>query len=129
MFTEQDLVSVYTRAQAIEDGVLIDVTKNFPNEIRDCGIKFHVAMTQAAFAEAVEMTEKAEQCGCSLNARMYDVLYIYMLKARRTVIDTMFFDLRVVKNRAKPSRVFLKAMCHPGDEGEPVITISLPDED
>lgn len=129
MFQESDLISIYTRAQAIEDGVLVDVTKNFPKEIRDCGFKFHIAMTQAAFAEAVEITPKAEKCGCDLSGRMYDVLYMLKLAARRNDDSVIFFELRVIKNSIRPSRMTLKAMCHPGDEGEPVITISLPNED
>ena len=32
-------------------------------------------------------------------------------------------------NRTKRETVILKAVCGPGDSGEPVITILLPDED
>jgi len=32
-------------------------------------------------------------------------------------------------NRTKRETVVLKALCGPGDNGEPVITILLPDED
>jgi hypothetical protein len=129
MFTEQDIISIYTRQQAIEDGVLIDITAGFPNEIRDCGFKFHIAMTQAAFAEAVELTPKAEACGCDLYGRMFDVLNMLRVYARRNSESCILFEGRVVQNSRRPSIVWLKAMCHPGDNGEPVITISLPHED
>jgi hypothetical protein len=32
-------------------------------------------------------------------------------------------------NRTKRETVILKALCGPGDNGDPVITIMLPDED
>lgn len=41
----------------------------------------------------------------------------------------VLFEFYCVVNRVKPSRVRLKAVCGPGDDGEPVLTIMLPDED
>jgi hypothetical protein len=43
--------------------------------------------------------------------------------------DTLSFQLLVVTRTNRPSLVTLKATCSPGDNGEPVITILLPEED
>jgi hypothetical protein len=45
----------YTRAQAIEDGVLIDVSE----KAREAGIIFPTAVTAAAWAECVAVPETA----------------------------------------------------------------------
>jgi hypothetical protein len=48
---------------------------------------------------------------------------------RRPDPTTVIFELRCVIDRKGPSRVQLKAVCGPGDDGEPVITIMTPEED
>jgi hypothetical protein len=45
MFEEGDLVHRYTRADALRDGVLIDVTET----AREAGIRWPVALTCAAW--------------------------------------------------------------------------------
>ncbi|MGD0265628.1 MAG: DUF6573 family protein [Candidatus Methylomirabilota bacterium] len=54
---EFEVLSVYTRAQAIEDGVLIDVTNLAPDLVQNAGIKLHVAMTSEVWDEYVEVPE------------------------------------------------------------------------
>ena len=41
----------------------------------------------------------------------------------------LLFKLYVADKPGFPELVTLKAICGPGDRGEPVITIMLPDED
>ena len=49
MFEEADLIHRYTRAQAIEDGVLIDVSA----VAREAGIRYPVALTRAVWQRCV----------------------------------------------------------------------------
>ncbi len=49
MFDNEGLVHRYTRADAIRDGVLIDVTAT----AREAGFKFPVALTAAVWAKCV----------------------------------------------------------------------------
>src|SRR5215207_3343934 len=54
MFEDADLISSYTRAQAIADGTLIDLTDATDRDGRKLSpFKWPVAMTAAAFGEAV----------------------------------------------------------------------------
>lgn len=46
MFEESDLIHRYTRAEALRDGVLIDVSQT----ARDAGFRYPVALTAAAWA-------------------------------------------------------------------------------
>jgi len=121
----------YTRRQAIEDGVLVDVDANFGTMRREAGLVFPVAMTATAFAEYVNLTPAAERAGNDINGRMWDVLNMLAFAIRRSVSggSEIAFQLRVVTDRVRPSLVTLKAVVGPGDAGEPVITIMRPDED
>ena len=64
-----EIIYVYTRAQALEDGVLIDVS----DTAREAGFKCPVALTSAAYADCVEWTEvnpplitKTRKAGCGM---------------------------------------------------------------
>jgi hypothetical protein len=49
MFEEADLIHSYTRADALRDGVLIDVSPT----AREAGIRYPVALTRAAWGRCV----------------------------------------------------------------------------
>jgi hypothetical protein len=51
MFENSDLIHSYSRAQAIEDGVLIDVSAT----AREAGIRWPVALTRAAWERCVSV--------------------------------------------------------------------------
>lgn len=136
-------ISVYTRKQAIADGVLVDLcAPQFtfrPNLqiVAEAGIGMPVAMTAAAFAKAVTQEGVALPPAQDLSGRLWDVLYMY--KFRRVCgKETFLFKLHVWNwcerngkriEKAKHELVTLKAMHGFGDAGEPVVTILLPDED
>ena len=48
---DAEIIYAYTRAQAIEDGELVDVSET----ARESGIKFPVAVTRAVWAKYVEI--------------------------------------------------------------------------
>jgi hypothetical protein len=125
MFENADLIHRYTRADAIRDGVLIDVSAT----AREAGVRFPVALTAAAWARCVAVPPGVE---CQDEAgRLWDVLTMFRLAARRTDGDTLFFGVHVRNdNRDRtPPLVRFKAICGPGDHGEPVVTVMMPDED
>ena len=70
---EQDfeLISVYTRADALAEGNLIDVTET----AREAGIKIPVALTRAVWDRYVALTPAAEQAGNDEQGRLWDVLW------------------------------------------------------
>ena len=51
LFDDDDLISSYTRAQAIADGQLIDVSEM----AREAGIRYPVALTATVWARCVEV--------------------------------------------------------------------------
>ncbi len=124
---DAEVISTYTRAQAIEDGVLVDVSE----VAKEAGIKFPVAMTSTVWGEYVEVPGGVK-CQDE-RGRLWDILWMFRCGAARFNGDTLRFKLYVRNHNRerldKRDLVTLKAICGPGDDAEPVITIMLPDED
>jgi hypothetical protein len=133
-------ISVYTRAQAIDDGVLIDVSE----VAAEAGIGVPVAMTAAAWAETVAWdaaaeARKPEGTGQDETGRLWDVVTVLNHAIRRkrpaTVRDDPtrlgFEVLRVpAEGRGvRPRLATLIADAGPGDDLELVLTLLMPGED
>jgi len=132
LFTQNDVIHAYTRAQSIEDGFLADVSET----AREAGIRFPVAITQEAWADCVAWDDEAEArkggTGQSEAGRLWDVLWMLRMAISRIQGNVAMYEIYRVPREGrgvKPRRVTLKAVCGPGDQGEPVITIMLPYED
>jgi hypothetical protein len=120
----------YSRAQAIADGVLVDVT----TMSRQAGFTVPVALTSAAWSDCVEWTDEdsSRQGHQDEAGRLWDTLWIAHLAARRAHGEVVAFELYRVPRGGRghmPRRVSLHMHIGPGDEAEPVITIMLPGED
>jgi len=123
-WTDADIISSYTRAQAIADGVLVDVTTT----AKEAGIRFPVAITQGLWEKIVPSETDEKACGQSTSGRLWDVLYLFYTAARRFSGSKLLYPVLMVSN-GKYATVHVKALVHPGDNMEPVITLMLPNED
>jgi hypothetical protein len=124
------VIDVYTRAQAIEDGVLMDISE----WAREYGIVFPVAVNDSVWALIAD--PNGMKCaGQSIRGRGLDVVAMLALYIRRSqggsVIHFPVIFATGISRRGNEIRgtYWLKAVCGPGDESEPVITITLPNED
>src|ERR1035441_3694356 len=140
-----EAISSYTRAQAIVDGVLVDLTTATDDKgQRLCpqvGFKVPVAITRTAWAQTIEAGgswkpdgegEVLElKGGQSLTGRLWDVLWMLggaSGKAANT--DRVHFQVLVdVDGDGGHEMVKLWALCGPGDDAQPVITIMVEGED
>lgn len=126
-----EIISTYTRVQAIEDGVLIDAG----SMAQEAGFKWPVAVTSAAWADCVAWSEddSDKQVHQDQSGRLWDVLFMasHAIRARSGSGDRLLFQLyRVPRDGStKAELTTLKLIVGPGDQGEPVITILLPHED
>jgi len=128
-----DVIYAYTRAQAIEDGVLVDVAEI----AREAGFRFPVAMTATVWSDCVEWSDEdsKRQTRQDEPGRLWDVLWMGMCAARgaasRNKSQISFSLYRVPRGGrgVRPRLAHLKLVIGPGDGGEPVITIMLPNED
>src|SRR5512135_1118822 len=117
----------YTRAQAIADGVLVDVSKL----AKEAGFRFPVAVTAGVWAACVAVPPGVD--GQDETGRLWDVLNVLRFAIARQRKDGERVDFAVhVRNdnrEGDPPQVKLYALCGPGDDAEPVITVMLPHED
>ena len=125
------VIHTYTRVQAIADGVLVDVTKT----AREAGFRWPVAVTAGVWDYCVAWPDDnglQDEPG-----RLWDVLYMAHVAIRRLPPGTtpptrLPYELYVVP-RGSTTGQALRQTLHlhagPGDRGEPVVTILLPNED
>ena len=121
-----NLIYSYTRAQAIADGVLIDVT----DEAKAHGFKVPVAITDHLFHGYVEVPAELETEGQSVTGRLHDLLTLAMIAARTSKgTDRAYFKVAFLMAPGRTETVQVIAHIGPGDTAEPVLTIMLPEDD
>ncbi|MFZ5593708.1 MAG: DUF6573 family protein [Pseudomonadota bacterium] len=125
-------IYTYTRAQAIADGELVDVTET----AREAGFRCPVALTRGVYAECVAWDEEdnERQTYQDEAGRLWDVLWMAAFAARLgpSSEPRTSYQLHCVPRDGKshtPVLTTLHAHAGPGDNGELVITIMLPHED
>jgi len=127
-----DVISTYTRAQAIEDGVLIDAG----SIALEAGFTGPVALTSAVWADCVAWSDddSQKQVHQDQSGRLWDTLYMaaYAIRTSTGSGDRMLYELyRIPRDghSMEAQLVALKLIIGPGDHGEPVMTILLSNED
>jgi hypothetical protein len=118
------VLHTYTRAEALEEGVLVDVTST----AQEAGFRIPVALTRAVWESYVSVPPKVR--AQDERGRLWDILWMASLAARRhRDAQTVHFMVAVRNDNRSPRPRRLKAVVGCGDEREAVITILLPDED
>jgi hypothetical protein len=114
----------YTRANALSDGVLIDVSKL----AKEAGFKFPTAVTAGVWQKCIAIAESVKWN--DETGRLWDVLNVLRYAIPKTGM-TSRIDFKVSVQRSENHRedVPLYCLCHPGDDLEPVLTIMLFGED
>lgn len=122
-----EVIHAYTRKQALEDGVLVDLGAL----AKEAGFRWPVAVTRAVYERVLQPSKTVKQEGQSFTGRAWDMLTILRLEARKAGAgcEVRFAPLFVTRPGQPPEAVPLKAVSGPGDDGEPVITVMMPDED
>ena len=127
---DSDIVFTYTRKQAIKDGVLIDIT----DTAKEIGFISCVAVTNIVWHGYIVSAKEIEYFGRSAKGRIWDVisrLYFKILCSEATdvVHFKTVFMMPDERDIYRHETVELKAVVSAGDNGEPVLTIMLPEED
>jgi hypothetical protein len=131
-----EVMDVYSRAQAIEDGDLVDVSDT--SEAREVGFRVPVALTRAVWNRFVEwdndeVAAVQRRLGQSTAGRLWDVLYMarYGISiAPKNQGGTLLYELYAIPrdgHSVNARKINLKL--HSGDNGEHLMTIMLPNED
>ena len=128
MTTDKDwnVIYSYTRAQAIEDGVLIDVT----DDAKATGFKVHTVVTDNLYYRYVEVPTGLDAEGQSRAGRLHDVLVLALFAARSSKgTDRVYFKVDFLMEPGRLEEANIIAHIGPGDHGEPVLTLMLPEDD
>jgi hypothetical protein len=125
MTTNDILIHSYSRKEAIDDGVLVDVTA----AAKEAGFRYPVALTSAAWATCVAIPSGV--AGQDEAGRLWDVLTLlrHACRARSGDESVRHFDVLVLNDNTTPKPVRLKAVCGPDDDLSPCLTVMLPEED
>ncbi len=122
-------ISTYSRAQAIGDGVLVDVS----TIAKEAGLSVPTVLTRHVWNECVEVApvlagEQDEQ------GRLWDVVYMCGVALRSAVRagqhgDRLSFELLVRQPDRTLKTERLLAVVGPGDTPDPVLTIEYPEDE
>jgi hypothetical protein len=122
-----EVIYGYTRAQAVADGVQIEVTKT----AQEAGIRFPVFLTRAVFDNYVTVPEGAtaqDEAG-----RLWDIVWMlrFAILRNHNHTERLPFALYVRNDNHRAKLVKLIAQCGPldMDDPQPAITVMMPDED
>lgn len=134
LFSDKDIISHYTRGQAIADGALIDVSPM----AAEAGFAWPVTVTASLMADIKDIpnSEKGLQ---DEDGRLWDVLYIGEIAAKilhdqneRRLANSRPFDSTYVYEIQMPigrrKKYAVKLSLGFGDNQEPVATLMKPDE-
>ncbi len=122
-----EVIHSYTRREALEDGVLVDVSEF----AREAGFKWPLAVTRAVW-EILEPSEELRKEGQSWKGRAWDMFTIlcYAIRRASATDEVHFAPLFIRKPGGQPLAVELWCKVGPGDDGvSPVMTICLRGED
>lgn len=122
MFEGEDLIFAYTRDQALEDGVLVDVSET----AREAGFRIPVALTTGVWEDVNAIPESRKGIE-DWQGRLWDLLWMARAAASNTEGSELVYRLIMPVGRKK----LYDAKLHvgPGDDLAPVATILRPGED
>lgn len=118
-----EVIYAYSRKQALEDGVLVDVTET----AKEAGFNWPFAMTAEVWGLIETIPKKFAHEDAK--GRLWDVLMLarFAIKKARPGAEEILYD--VILHQSHANRLRLKLHCGPGDDGVPVLTLMLPDQD
>jgi hypothetical protein len=118
-----NVIYEYSRKQAIEDGVLVDVSQT----AKEAGFKWPFAMTAEVWNLIENIPEKFSHE--DIQGRLWDVLTMarHAIANSKPCEEEILFDL--ILHQSDANRLGLKLLCGPGDDTSPVLTLMLPDQD
>lgn len=122
-FEDAAVIHSYSRADALEDGVLIDVSKH----AAEVGITIHTAITPGVWAEVIGNPDW-QSCGTEEN-RIEGIISMAFNELEKKETNLVFFSVQLMNYGEVYRETHLRAQRGPGDNLEPVLTVMLSHED
>ena len=118
-----EVITSYSREQALEDGVLVDGNQEELTEVSRQHFRYPIAMTYAVFA-IMEKTVTAPRSTCDFQGVWHDVCWMARSPLARIVDPTTrLFTVKIGRKNHH-----MKVVCGPNDDGSPCLTVMLQEE-
>ena len=97
---------------------------------REAGFRWPLAVTRAVWC-VLEASADLKKEGQSWTGRAWDMLGVLRVSMRQSKDgrEVSFAPIFIRKPGGTPEAVAMRAVSGPGDDGGPVITVMMPDED
>lgn len=122
-----EVISTYSRKQAIEDGVLVDLMQDKMAEVARQHYKYPIACTAAVW-EIIDKAVKNPKWCNDYAGVLHDMLWMSRVYKRQVSEDTIIFRVKIV-GAGRQQLFDFKMVCGPDDDGSPCMTILCQDED
>jgi hypothetical protein len=111
-----EVISAYSAEQAIEDGVLVNLSDLFKKEVEECGILIPVYCTSSVFENYINLTNAAKRALNDEKGRAWDLLFMsrQALKAASkedNIGKNFYFKFYCVVKRINPTLCTCKVIC------------------
>lgn len=123
LFSDADLIHAYSRKEALEDGVLRDVS----DRAREAGFRVPVAVTAALWEDITNIP--SGRSFQDVEGRLWDVLWMGLRAIQNSKERGSTLRYSLVMPVGARTAYTVKLVCGPGDNAEPVITLMRPEED
>lgn len=120
-------IHAYSREQAIDDGFLVDLMQDEMTSVCKQHYKFPIACTIAVFEVMQKAVENPRYCN-SYAGILHDMLWMSRCMGRKLNESTVIFRV-IIQGAGRSKYHDFKLVVGPGDAGEPVITLMMPNED
>lgn len=121
-------IHTYTRAQALEDGVLVCANSGSIDEVTRQHFKYPVALS-ARLAEIIQKAVDNERHCNDWKGVWHDVCHMSKGPLYRELDPTTRVFRVIITGAGRNKYWDLKAVCGPDDNGEPCLTFLLRNED
>ena len=126
-WADAPIINAYTREQAIKDGYLVDLMHGELAQVARQHYKYPVSCTRAVW-EIMDRAVKNKRWCNDYAGILHDMLWMSRSHRRQISDSTVMF--RVIITGAGRSKYHdFKLTVGPGDAGEPVVTLMMPEED
>jgi hypothetical protein len=129
LFSDDEIIHVYSRKEAIEDGFQVDANVGEFAEVSKQHYKFPVYMTRGVY-ELIEKAVKNEKWANDWKGVWHDILW--MSRVMKRYIDESTVQFQVIirgAGRRQKYTMMAKVGATDIDNPAPAVTIYLPDED
>lgn len=124
-WADVEVISSYSRAEALDDGVLVDLWAGEMAGVCRRYYKWPVACTAAVWSLIGEIAQAGD---ITINSALHLLLRASLLQGKRED-SRVWFEVKSLTAGGDPQVHSLYLVAGPGDAGEPVLTLMLADED